>query len=140
MGSGIAFEIPRFLVGVWPANIDMSLEATYQFSVVDLVYVTGTGVTGFAGAALGAPVSAGSPALGVLQNNPQLNEAGTVMITGISKAKIGIGGVALNQLLATDTDGTLIAAGSGQYAIAKALMDASQGDVAAVLLSNYGKQ
>lgn len=135
--ASTAFEIPNFLVGIWPANIDMSAEATYQYTVVDLFAAAG-GVSGYAGAALNL-ASSGYPALGILQNNPQLNEAGTVLIQGISKAKAGTGGWAVGQLLMSDGSGNLIPATSTNHAIAKALMTANSGDVGSVLVKSYGK-
>lgn len=132
-----AFEIPNFLVGVWPSNIDMSVESTYQFTVVDL-YAAGAGISGYAGGALNL-ASSGYPALGILQNNPQANEAGTVMIQGISKAKAGSGGWSVGGLLMSDGSGNLVAATSTNHAIAKALTAANSGDVGSVLIKSYGK-
>ena len=137
------FEIPNMLVGVWPANIDMSTTTNpgsppdYQYTVVDL-YAVATGVDASVGAGLNL-ASAGYPALGTLQNNPQKNEAGTVMIQGISKARAGTGGWAIGQLLMSDGAGALVAATSGNHAIAKAMSAASAGDISSALIKSYGK-
>lgn len=141
-----SFEIPKLLVGVWPANKDMSAEPvpgqpTYQFTVVDLEAPT-TGVGTEAGAAINT-ASAGYPALGILQDNPPKGFEGTVMIEGISKAKIGTGGCSVgpgpSSLLMSDGLGSLIPATSGNYAIAKALVTATAGSIVPVLLKNFGK-
>ncbi len=131
--SAPAFEIPGFLVGVFPANSDLS---GAQYKAMDLVAVSGSGVNTAAGAAL-ALASAGYPALGILQNAPVIAEAGTVMVSGISKALIGTGGCTVGQLLAAGSDGLVVATG-GAHAIAKALSTASATNVAAVLLKSYG--
>lgn len=132
-----AFEIPNFLVGVWPANSDLSSETTGQYHCVLLTAATGS-TTGYAGAAL-ALASTGQPILGVLQNNPASNEAGTVMLQGISKAYIGTGGCTLGGLLMADANGAFVAATSGNYASAMAMATANAGDVTSVLLKSFGK-
>jgi hypothetical protein len=134
--NNAAFEIPSFYVGVLEANVDMSSEATWQFTVVDVAPATGTGLLGEA--ALVAPAS-GAAGFGILQNNPQLGEAGNVMCLGVSKAKAG-GTFAAGDLLMTNGSGFLVAVTTGNFAIAKALQAGASGNVVAVYLSNYGKQ
>lgn len=135
----MAYEIPNFFLGVLPADIDMSTEATYQYTGV-CVYtaqnVTGAGV---GGAALCPPSSTSTPIIGVLQNNPQLNEAGTVMVQGVTKAVAGAG-FPIGTLLEVNSAGKFLTATSGQYAVAQALENASTNDITTVLLIRNGKQ
>lgn len=137
----MSYEIPLFYVGIFPANQDMSVEATFQFVGVRVRANTGTGVVGagVGGAALDLPASAGDPILGILQNNPQINEAGTVLCEGISKALIS-GTVHIGNILAVDTAGNLKAATSGQFGVAMALEENVTGDLGTVYVRNFGKQ
>jgi len=129
-----AYEIPGFMLGVIPANADMSAEATNQFCAVDVIPATGAGLSGPAIALSGA----GAAILGILQNNPFLGEAAEVMVAGVSKARLS-GTVAEGALLMCDTAGKLLVATSGNQAIAKALSSGVSGDVCPVLLKSYGK-
>lgn len=135
----MSYEIPGFSIGIFPANIDMSVEATWQFRFVDVVVASATTGYGNGGAALGAPSGVGVPGLGIVQNNPMVGEAGLVMTDGVSKAVAG-GTIALDALLMIkDASGSLITATSTNYAVAKALESAVSGDIFAVLVKNYGK-
>lgn len=130
----MAYEQPFDYIGLLPANVDMSAEATWQFAPVSVGAASGSVEgTGTGGAALVAG-SNGGLSLGILQNNPSQGEAGTVMVLGISKAKIGTGGAALNQELMDSGSQTLIPATTGHYVIATALETAVAGDIATVLL------
>lgn len=135
MSNVLVFEQPNMLVGLFQANIDMSVEATYQFSAVRVLAATGAGLSG---TALDNP-AAGGNILGIIQNNPQLGEAGTVMVQGISKAKIA-GTVAVGDLLMTNASGKLLVATSTNFAVAQALTAGVSGDVISVLVKSYGKQ
>lgn len=131
------YEIPGFMIGVLEANIDMSVESTYQFTPVTVVAASGSGLVG--PAAL-APVSAtGDQIIGILQNNPQLAEAGTVMQSGISKALIKQTVTIGAKLMAAPTGGLQVAT-AGNFAVAVALNAGVAGDVIPVLLTNLGKQ
>lgn len=130
-----AYEIPGFALGVLPANADLSVEATYQYTAVDVGPATGSGLSG---AAILAPPSAGADCIGVLQNNPQLGEAAAVMVSGVTKAQLG-DNVGIGTKLMNDTDGTLIPATSTNYVIARALEDGVAGDIISVLLIHGGK-
>lgn len=138
----MAYEIPLFKVGVLPSNIDMSTEASWQFTGVDVVVASGTVQgTGTGGAAVGSIASTGLPGLGVVQNNPQIGEAAEVTTHGISKAVAG-GTIAIDNLLMWSVSGgiaKLVVATSTNYAVAKALESAVSGDVFTVFLRNYGK-
>lgn len=138
-----SYEIPGFMVGVVEANIDMSSESTYQFTPVTVVPATGSGLVGPAGL---APVSAtGDQILGILQNNPALSssptaiaEAGTVMQSGISKAKVKQACTVGQKLMAAPTGGLQVCT-AGNYAVAIALNAGAPGDIIPVLLTNMGK-
>src|SRR4051812_49179898 len=85
----MAYEIPSFYVGVFVADIDMSVEATYQYAGVCVYTAVSTQGTGFGPAALIPPSGTSVPIIGVLQNNPQQGEAGNVMVQGVTKAQAG---------------------------------------------------
>ena len=129
-----AYQIPLFFIGTIEANIDMSVEATYQFTAVAIVAATGTGLVGPVG--LGAP-SAGGTILGVLQNNPQLAEVGQVMNAGITKAKISAP-VAVGALLKVGTDGKFLTATATTYPVGMALQAGATGETISVLLGGWG--
>ncbi len=133
---GLAYEIPDFKLGIFPANVDLSVEATYQFTGVKLVTASGAGIT--TNAALAPVASCGDPIIGVLQNNPQVGEAGDVMQTGVSKVLLGDVASIMTKLAATPSNGFGPAA-SGQYAVALALEAGVAGDLVAALLVNLGK-
>lgn len=132
----VAYEQPEMLFGVLEANVDMSSESTWQYSGVDAAAATGAGLTG--PAALVAP-AAGAAILGVLQNNPQLAEAGTVMCLGVSKIRC-TGTFAIGAILAVDATGGFLAATSGQFGVAKALEAGVSGIISCALIGSYGKQ
>jgi hypothetical protein len=132
-----AYEIPDFYVGTVEANVDMSVEATFQFTGVDVSAASGAGLLG--PAALVVPVSAGQAILGVLQNNPLLAEAGVVMCDGVSKIKAAAA-FGVGALLAVTTAGTFQTATSGQFAVGKAMLPSSgAGDVVCAFIHNFGK-
>lgn len=132
----MAYEQPLYLVGLFPANQDFSNEASSQFSAVDLVPATVSNAA--SQVALAAP-AAGDAIFGILQNNPILGEAGTVVVKGITKAQAG-GTITAGQILSTGADGRLIPAATGQYGVARALEAGVAGDVISVLLVSLGKQ
>lgn len=123
----------------YPANVDMSSEASFQFTAVKLIAASG-GVSGagVGGAALAHP-SAGGAILGILQNNPFIGEAGEVEIHGISQAKLS-GVTAIGQILMVDANGLFLPATAGNYGVAMALETGAVGDISTVLLMNFGKQ
>lgn len=131
-----AYQIPGFKLGVLDANQDMSAEATFQFTAVDVVANTGAGTEGPAAV---APAASGAAMLGILQNNPQVGEACEIVCTGVAKALLGAT-VAVDGLLMVGSGGKLIPATSGNFAVAKALQPGVNGSLAAVYLANYGKQ
>ena len=139
----MSYEIPNFFVGVFPADVDMSAQTagsdpTYQYTgvcVYTAISITGTGV---GGAAIVPPGSTSSPIIGVLQNNPQQGEAGTVMVQGVTKA-VAAGAFAPGQLLMCNTSGKFLVATSTNYAVAQALELAAANDITTILLIRNGK-
>lgn len=135
----MAFEIPDFLVGEWPADIDMSNEASYQYAGVSVYTAVSTQGTGVGGAALINPGGTSSPIIGVLQNNPQQGEAGTVMVQGVTKA-LAAGAFNIGDILMVNSAGKFVAATTGNLGVAIALEKAASGDITTVLLQRNGKQ
>lgn len=133
--NNAAYEIPDFYIGVLEANVDMSVASTWQYTGVSVGAASGAGLLGTA--ALVAPASAGVAILGVLQNNPQLAEAGAVMAAGVSKVKAG-GTFAIGDLLMVNSSGLFVLATTGNYAVAKALQAGVSGIVVSAYLQNYG--
>lgn len=134
--GGPAWEIPGFSFSL-PANQDLSAETTYLFTPVTVVAASGQGIN--TPAAL-APVSAtGDAIIGILQNNPQLAEAGTIVQNGISKALIKETVTIGQKLMAAPTGGFLVVT-STKFATAVALDGGDAGDYIPVLLVNLGKQ
>jgi hypothetical protein len=132
--NNAAYEIPDFIVGNLEANVDMSLSSTWLYAGVAVGAASGVGLLGTA--ALVAP-SAGGNILGVLQNNPGLAEAGTVMVSGVSKVKAA-GTFAIGALLAVNSAGAFVAAVSGDYAVAQALQAGVSGTIVSALIKNFG--
>lgn len=131
----MAYEIPNFYCGVLAANQDLSAESTYQFTPVRVVASSGLGVSGLAAV---APVAAtGDPILGILQNNPQLAEAATVMVEGISKV-LAKGTLAVGDPIMAAPAGGVLKATSAKYVIGYALEPASAGDITTMLLKSNG--
>ena len=137
----MAYEIPNFFVGVFPANIDMSNEATFQFCGVGIGAATGSVQgTGTGGAALIAVTAQGQNILGILQNNPLQGDAGNVMEHGVSKAQAGAAVATIGTLLMVNASGQFIPVTAGNNAVAMALESAASGDVFTVLVKPFGKQ
>lgn len=130
----VAYEIPCFYVGVLQANRDFSAEPTSQYVGVVVVPASGAGLSG---AAVDLP-AAGGAIMGVQQNSPVLGEVSSVMVHGVSKARLS-GTVAAGALLMVDAAGKFLTATSGNEAVAIAMEAGVAGDVAAILLKQYGK-
>jgi Uncharacterized conserved protein (DUF2190) len=139
----MSYEIPSFLVGVFPADVNMSTLTgnTYPFQYTGVCVYTAisTQGAGIGGAAIIPPSAASTPMIGVLQNAPQQGEAGTVMIGGVTKAVAG-GSFSIGALLMVNSSGQFVLATSGNYAVAQALETAVSGDITTVLLIRNGKQ
>lgn len=134
----MGYEIPNFVVGVLPADVDMSNEATFQYTGVCVYTAVSQLGAGVGGAAICPPSASSSPIMGVLQNNPIAGEAGQVLVEGVSKAHAG-GVFNIGDLLMVNASGLFIKATSGNYAVAMALETAASGDITTVLLVRNGK-
>jgi len=132
----MAWEIPVFSWSL-PANQDMSSESTYLFTPVIAVAATGSGIN--TPVACAPPGSTGEPIVGILQNNPQLAEAGQIFTEGVSKCKVN-GTVAIGDTLMSTPSGGLITATTGNYQVGIALDAGVAGDILPVLLVNLGKK
>lgn len=131
----MAWEIPGFTFSL-PANADYGSQTSYLWTPVTAIPATGAGINTGAAA---APVAAtGDPGIGILQNNPGLAEAATIMVNGISKALIKET-VIVGDLLMNAPAGGLQKTTSGKYSVGQALQAGAPGDVIAVLLSRNGK-
>lgn len=142
----MAYEMPNFVVGVLPADIDMSaqpnpeqLDPTYQYTGVSVYTALSTEGTGVGGAAIIPPVSTSSPIIGVLQNNPQQGEAGQVTCEGITKALAG-GALSIGDLVKCLPNGSFAKATAGSYAVGVAMELAASGDITTILLQRNGIQ
>lgn len=131
----MAWEIPGFSFSL-PANADYSAESTYQFTPVTVVAASGAGIN--TDSALAPVAATGDPIIGILQNNPALAEAGTIVQNGISKVKLG-GSVSVgNKLMAIPSGGAILAQ-TGYYSFGIALDTGVTGDIISVLLVNNAK-
>lgn len=77
--------------------------------------------------------SAGGVCAGILQNNPNEDEAGSVMYSGLSPAMLG-GTVTPGQELASDASGHLVVAGSEAHVVAIATEGGSSGEEITVIV------
>lgn len=132
--GGAAWEIPGFSYSL-PANIDMSSEGAYEFTPVTVVAATGAGIN--TPQAIAPVALTGDPIVGVLQNNPQLAEAGTLVQNGISKAQVKQAVTIGAKLMAAPSGGFQLAT-SGKYVTALALDVGAPGNFVPVLLMNLG--
>ncbi len=126
----MSFEIPNFQPGCFCANEDLT-EA--QYLPVKAVAATGENATAPAVAKIG---TSGEQFVGILQNNPDVGEAASVMTEGISKVvlrgSISVG----DKLMAVPTGvGTC---GSAKYQVGIALEDGVDGDIISMLIQTNG--
>lgn len=101
----MAYEIPGDSIGVEVAAVDLSAA---QFRAVKFT-ATGWDLA-----------SAGEQAVGILQNDPDADQAANVMTTGVSKAMAGAA-FAKSALLKVGTGSKLILATTGTHVVAQAL-------------------
>lgn len=78
----------------------------------------------------------GKRCVGIVQNKPKSGEAATVMVSGISKVKIGITGIVAGNNVTVDDDGTIIQATNLDRSIGVALKSGVAGTIGTVLLMN----
>ena len=80
----------------------------------------------------------GDPAIGVLQNKPNSDQAAEVAVSGVTKVIAGAA-VAKGDLVASDANGKLKTAATGDYIIGLALEAASaDGNIITIYLKTYG--
>ena len=119
----MAYEIPGFSFTL-VAGEDLR---SSQFCAVDISQ---------AGKAV-LPVQ-GARAVGVIQNKPDDGEAATVVVTGITKAWIGTGGIGAGDNVTVDDDGTIIRATNTDRCIGVSLLTSAAGTLGSILLLNGG--
>lgn len=119
----MAFQIPGEDIGVEVAATDLT---THQFKAVEFT-------------AYGVDLApAESHDIGILQNDPDTDEAANVMISRVSKARAGAA-FAKGADLMVGTSGKLIEATTGKPIVARALEAAgADGDLVAVKLGYKG--
>jgi hypothetical protein len=78
--------------------------------------------------------SAGGHAIGILMNDPEQYQAGTIAYAGVAKVYVGTGGVTAGNVVQSDANGAAIAASDEDYCIGIALETAAAGALASVLL------
>lgn len=120
----MAYEIPGFSFTL-VAGEDLT---SSQFCAVDVEVSTGQVVL---------PTAKGR-AIGVVQNKPDDGFAATIVVTGVTKALVGVGGVIAGNNVTVDDDGTIIQAGSGDRCIGLALSTGAAATLQTVLLLNGG--
>jgi hypothetical protein len=91
-----------------------------------------------------ALASAGEPAVGVLQNDPGIGQAATVMVFGVTKAIYGAS-VAPGNKLMVNADGQFVpyaapGAGATNHVVGVALTGGAAGEEGAILLKSFGFQ
>lgn len=123
----MAVELQGYDIGWLTASADLSAK---QYFIVD---ISGDGTITTAG-------SAGQAVLGVLQNDPESGQVAIVRTSGVSKVKVGTGGLTAGQLVQADADGTAIAGASGDYVIGMALNTGAEGSLVAVAIGVPGGQ
>ncbi len=132
--GGAAWEIPGFSFSL-PANADYSSEAAFMFTPVRAIAASGTGINTPVAA---APVAAsGDPIIGVMQNNPQLAEAATIVNNGVTKA-LCKGVIAIGAKMAATPSGGFMTGVTGNYGVGIALDVGAANQYIPMLLVNLG--
>lgn len=122
----MAVELQGLDIGWLTASADLSAK---QYYIVD---ASGDGTVTVAG-------SAGQAVLGVLQNDPESGQVALVRTNGVSKVKVGTGGLTAGDLVQAAADGTAIAASTGDYVVGMALNTGAEGTYVAVSLGVGGQ-
>lgn len=136
----MGYEIPHGIVGCFPADIDMSTRATWQFAPVWVGAAANVVGYGAGGAALKAQGSRTDPPFGILQNTPLQGSPGSVVTAGITKCIIG-GTVAVGDPVAAVAGAVVKAtAAGGKFAFGRALEAGVANDVIAVEIRPLGIQ
>lgn len=120
----MAYEIPGFSFTL-VANEDLR---TSQFCAVD-VDANGKAIT---------PTADGARCIGVVQNKPNTGEPATIFVSGVTKAKIGVGGVTAGQGVRVMTDGRFTAEAVASHSVGVALKTNLVNEIGTILLLNAG--
>lgn len=120
----MAYEIPGFSFTL-VAGEDLT---SSQFCAVDVEVSTGAAIL----------PTAGERAIGVIQNKPNDGEAVTIVVSGVTKVLIGVGGMIAGNNVAVDDDGTIVQAASGDRCLGIALSTGAEATLGTVLLLNGG--
>jgi hypothetical protein len=124
----MAVEVPGRSDGTRRAAADMSVKADYQYRFV-IVDATGRAAR---------TTGAGAAVYGVLQNDPGLNQAATIMIDGMSKMRSGAA-VAVGAPVTTDNVGRVVEAETGDQILGTCLVaSAAEGEIISVQLDRQG--
>lgn len=84
------------------------------------------------------PTADGARVAGVVQNKPNVGELATIVASGITKAKIGVGGVTAGQGVRAMTDGRITAEAVASHSIGIALKTNAVNELGTILLLNAG--
>jgi hypothetical protein len=124
----MAWEQPGRTDGTRRAAADMSTKASYQYRCV-VVDSTGR---------VARNTSAGGVVYGVLQNDPILNAAATVMLDGATKMRAGTA-IAAGAKVMSDSAGRAVTATTGLAIIGTCLLAAAaEGEIITVQLDRLG--
>jgi hypothetical protein len=124
----MAWEQPGRTDGTRRAAIDMSVKANYQYRCV-VVDATGR-VT--------RNTASGGQVYGILQNDPGLNQASTVMLDGATKVRAGAA-VAAGAKVMSDAAGRIITATTGGNIIGTCLLAAAaEGEIITIQMERLG--
>ena len=116
----MGYEIPGFSFTLI-AGEDLTAS---QFCAVDVEEGTGDAIL----------PNAGGRAIGVCQNKPDDGQAVTIVVSGVTKVLVGVGGIVKGNNVTVDDDGTIVQAGSSDRAIGIALSTSSAATLGTMLL------
>jgi hypothetical protein len=120
----VAYEIPGFSFTL-VAGEDLT---SSHFCAVDVEVSTGHVIL----------PTKGERVIGVIQNKPDDGESATIVVTGVTKMLVGVGGIVAGNNVTADDDGTVIQAESGDRCLGVALSTNVEGALGTVLLLNGG--
>jgi hypothetical protein len=120
----VAYEIPGFQFTL-VAGEDLR---TSQFCAVD-VNGSGLAIT---------PTADGARAIGVCLNKPNTGEPTSIVVSGVTKAKAGVGGMTAGAGVRVMTDGRFTAEAAASHSVGVALKTVAVNEIGTVLLLNAG--
>jgi|SRR6185369_3078460 len=115
----MAIEQRIYNIGHCAAAADLSAK---QFYIVKVTAANAVNLT----------TAAGEAALGILQNKPKSGEVADVMAIGISKVKIGTGGLTAGAQYEAAADGTAIAVTTAKVGLGTVLTGGAANELASV--------